>query len=65
MSIIDNKNVGDATVTVTASTGGNYTFTEARVQFAIKKASAVWNTAPQGKSLTYDGTEQELVSSLL
>ena len=62
VSITDNKNVGDATVTVTAKTGGNYTFTEAKVKFAIKKASAAWNTAPQAKSLTYDGTEQELVT---
>ena len=62
VSITDNKNVGDATVTVTAKSGGNYTFTVAKVQFAIKKASAAWNTAPQGKSLTYDGTEQELVT---
>ena len=62
VSITDNKNVGDATVTVTAKAGGNYTFTEAKVKFAIKKASAAWNTAPQAKSLTYDGTEQELVT---
>ncbi len=62
VSITDNKNVGDATVTVTAKSGGNYTFTVAKVQFAIKKASAAWNTAPQAKSLTYDGTEQELVT---
>ena len=62
VNITDNRNVGNATVTVTAKTGGNYTFTEAKVQFAIKKASAAWNTAPQAKSLTYDGTEQELVT---
>ena len=62
VEIADNKNVGNATVTVTAKAGGNYTFTEAKVQFAIKKASAAWNTAPQAKSLTYDGTEQELVT---
>lgn len=62
VNITDNRNVGNATVTVTAKTGGNYTFTEAKVKFAIKKASAAWNTAPQAKSLTYDGTEQELVT---
>ena len=46
----NNINVGTATVTVTASTGGNYTFTEARVQFAIKKASAVLTSSPPGQS---------------
>ena len=63
VEIADNKNVGNATVTVTAKAGGNYTFTEAKVQFAIKKASAAWNTPPQAKILTYDGTKQELVTA--
>jgi methionine-rich copper-binding protein CopC len=63
VEIADNKNVGNATVTVTEKAGGNYTFTEEEVKFAIKKASAAWNTIPQAKLLTYDGTEQELVTA--
>ena len=63
VEIAGNKNVGNATVTVTAKAGGNYTFTEAKAPFAIRKASAAWNTFPQGKSLTYDGTDQELVTA--
>ena len=63
VNITDNKNVGDATVTVTTKTGGNYTFNNTEVKFAIKKASAAWNTPPQAKILTYDGTKQELVTA--
>ena len=63
VNITDNKNVGDATVTVTTKTGGNYTFKNTEVKFAIKKASAAWNTPPQAKILTYDGTKQELVTA--
>ena len=57
----DNKNVGDATVTVTAKEGGNYTFTEAKVQFAIKEAGAKLTKAPAAKNLTYTGQPQDLV----
>lgn len=58
----NNKNVGNATVTVTAKTGGNYTFTEKKVTFAIRKAGAALISSPQAKDLTYDGTAQELVT---
>ncbi len=61
VNITDNKNVGDATVTVTAKEGGNYTFTEAEVQFAIKESGAVLTKAPAAKDLTYTGQPQDLV----
>ena len=61
VSIVDNKNVGDATVTVTAKEGGNYTFTAKTENFEIRKAAAVLTSSPQAKDLTYNGTEQELV----
>ena len=48
----NNKNVGNATVTVTTKAGGNYTFTEAKVQFAIKEAGAELTKAPAAKNLT-------------
>ena len=63
VNITGNRNVGNATVTVTAKAGGNYTFTEAKVQFAIKKASAVLTSSPQANLLTYNGTKQELVTA--
>ena len=62
VNITDNRNVGNATVTVTASTGGNYTFPDTDVKFAIKKASAALTLTPQANLLTYNGTEQELVT---
>ena len=62
VSYTNNKNVGDATVTVTAKTGGNYTVADAKVTFAIRKAGAVLISSPQAKDLTYNGTEQELVT---
>ncbi len=59
----NNKNVGDATVTVTAKDGGNYTFTAAPVHFEIRSVAAVLVSSPQAKNLTYEkGTEQELVT---
>ncbi len=61
VNITDNKNVGDATVTVTAKEGGNYTFTEAKVQFAIKEAGAKLTKAPAAKNLAYTGQPQDLV----
>ncbi len=62
VSITGNKNVGNATVTVTAKAGGNYQFTDETIPFAIKKASAVLTSSPQGNNLTYDGTAQDLVT---
>jgi methionine-rich copper-binding protein CopC len=61
VNITDNKNVGNATVTVTAKEGGNYTFTEAEVQFAIKESGAVLTKDPAAKDLTYTGQPQDLV----
>ena len=61
VNITDNKNVGDATVTVTAKEGGNYTFTEAKVKFAIKEAGAKLTKAPAAKNLAYTGQPQDLV----
>ncbi|USF27523.1 hypothetical protein N510_002475 [Firmicutes bacterium ASF500] len=57
----NNKNVGDATVTVTAKEGGNYTFADVEVKFAIKKTGAELTKAPAAKSLTYTGQLQDLV----
>ena len=67
VSYANNKNVSTATVkgtvTVTASTGGNYTFTAAPVNFEIRSAGAVLTSSPQAKDLTYEkGKEQELVT---
>ncbi len=61
-SVTNNKNVGEATVTVTAKAGGNYTFADEEVKFAIRRAGAVLTSSPQAKDLTYDGTAQELVT---
>ena len=61
MNITNNKNVGDATVTVTAKEGGNYTFVDAEVKFAIKEAGAVLTKDPAAKNLTYTGQPQDLV----
>ena len=61
VSITGNKNVGDATVTVTAKEGGNYTFDDAEVKFAIKEAGAVLTKDPAPKNLTYTGQPQDLV----
>lgn len=61
VNITNNKNVGDATVTVTAKEGGNYTFDDAEVKFAIKEAGAVLTKDPAAKNLTYTGQPQDLV----
>ena len=61
VNITNNKNVGDATVTVTAKEGGNYTFDDAEVKFAIKEAGAVLTKAPAAKNLAYTGQPQDLV----
>ncbi len=62
VSYADNRNVGQATVTVAAKAGGNYTFNAVEVEFAIRRAGAALTSTPQAKDLTYDGTAQDLVS---
>ena len=62
VSYANNRNVGEATVTVAAKAGGNYTFNAVKVNFAIRRAGAVLTSTPQAKDLTYDGTAQDLVS---
>ena len=62
VSYADNRNVGQATVTVAAKAGGNYTFNAVEVKFTIQRAGAVLTSTPQAKDLTYDGTAQDLVS---
>lgn len=58
----NNKNVGNnASVTVTAKAGGNYTFAGMQVPFTIKAAGAQLTSSPQAKDLTYTGQPQELV----
>ena len=58
----NNKNVGTATVTITSNEGGNYTFAEQTVNFAITSATAQLTSSPQAKDLTYTGQAQELVT---
>ena len=55
------KNVGDATVTITNGEGGNY-IVSGSVTFEIRKGSAELSTYPQAKDLTYTGQPQELVT---
>ena len=55
---INNVNVGDATVTVTGI--GNYQGS-VQASFAIVPAMAQVVTAPEGRTLIYNGAEQELV----
>ncbi len=62
VSYANNRNVGQATVTVAAKAGGNYTFNAVEVKFTIQRAGAVLTSTPQAKDLTYDGTAQDLVS---
>ena len=57
-----NKNVGQATVTITSNAGGNYTFDEQTVNFTITSATAQLTSSPQAKDLTYTGGAQELVT---
>ena len=57
-----NKNVGDATVTITSNAGGNYTFDEQTVTFKITSAGAQLTSSPQARDLTYTGQAQELVT---
>ncbi len=61
-SYANNKNVGNATVTVTSAEGGNYDFGDKTVSFAIKSTAAKLTSTPQAKRLTYDGTLQDLVT---
>ena len=61
VSYSNNQNVGDATVTVTAKAGGNYTFNAETVTFEIRSAGAVLTKAPSAKDLTYTGQAQDLV----
>ena len=42
----NNKNVGTATVTITSNEGGNYTFAEQTVNFAITSATAQLTSSP-------------------
>ncbi len=61
VSYSDNKNVGDATVTITSNEGGNYDVSGS-VTFKIRKGTAALTGSPQAKDLTYTGQKQELVS---
>ena len=58
----DNTNVGTATVTVTGK--GNYEdVTAVNVTFKIVKADSSVTSAPAAKTLTYNGSAQELVTA--
>ena len=62
VSYTNNKNVGDATVTVTKKAGGNYKFPDETATFKIKDSQAALTSTPQAKNLTYTGDPQELVT---
>ncbi|MCM1148554.1 MAG: YDG domain-containing protein [Butyricicoccus sp.] len=64
----NNINVGDATVTVTSTDGGNYEFTPnnpVTEKFEIKKEPARVLTAPEaaGDPLTFNNRDQKLVTA--
>ena len=58
----DNINAGTATVTLTNKEGGNY-IVSGTTTFEIGKADSVVATAPTTNALTYNGTEQALVTA--
>lgn len=59
----NNKNAGDATVTITDNEGGNYAISvTSTVSFEIRKTAAVLTGAPQDRNLTYNGAAQQLVT---
>ena len=57
----NNRDAGDATVTITDKEGGNYTVSGS-VTFEIRKGGADLVTTPAAKNLTYTGAAQELVN---
>ncbi len=61
VSYSGNKNVGDATVTITNAEGGNYVVS-GTVSFEIREGDAVLTSSPQARDLTYTGQAQELVT---
>ena len=61
VSYSGNKNVGDATVTITDTGDGNYDVSGS-VTFEIRKGAATLTGSPQAKDLTYTGQPQELVT---
>ncbi|MCI7692692.1 MAG: hypothetical protein MSR67_09985, partial [Oscillospiraceae bacterium] len=63
ITVTNNINAGVATVTITAKSGGNYTFSERTLNFQIFKATPNV-TAPTAKTgLVYNGTAKELISA--
>ncbi len=64
VTITGNKNVGEAIVTVSEKTDGNYTFADEEVCFRIEEVSASLTLPPRANDLTYIGEtrEQELVT---
>ena len=63
ITVTNNINAGIATVTITAKSGGNYTFSERTRYFQIFKATPNV-TAPTAKTgLVYNGTAKELISA--
>ena len=62
VSYSDNINAGTATCTITDNTGGNYTV-NGSTTFTINKAAGSVTTQPTAKSLTYDNTDQALVTA--
>ncbi len=62
VSYSNNVQIGtNATVTITAKTGGNYNVSGSRT-FTIKAGSAALKDAPKPNDLTYNGFKQELVT---
>ena len=58
----NNTNAGEATVTITAVAGSDYSGTATKTFTIVKAASAV-TQAPEGKSLPYTGEAQALVEA--
>jgi hypothetical protein len=62
VSYSSNTNAGNASVTITDKTGGNYTVSGSTT-FTITKAKGVVNTLPTNKAVTYNGNSQTLANA--
>lgn len=62
-AITNNINAGMATVTITAKSGVNYTFSEQTLDFQIFKATSKVTVPTAKTGLVYNGTALELISA--
>ncbi|MBP1562529.1 MAG: hypothetical protein J6C38_02300 [Oscillospiraceae bacterium] len=63
ITVTNNINAGVATVTITAKSGGNYTFDEQTRYFKIFKATPNVTALTAKTGLVYNGTAKELISA--